>query len=1107
MSRGFLALFASACVATSLAGCTALLGDFNEGQGSIVDSGGPDVTVGKDSGPGSSDGGSEASVADSGTADADADVNVVPTYTVTVNIDGMGPVPGPDGGMPPAPPDGGVGGGTVTTTNTQAPPSVGDAGTDASVAGVIDGGASPITCSGDECSGAFVAGSLVSLTAMPAQGSIFTGWSGGGCSGTGSCVLTVSQATTLTASFGLAPYTLSVIPEGSGTGTVVADNDTIECGTTCTSIEPEGSTVTLSVTPSVGSTFAGWSGGGCSGSGSCAVAITGTETVMPVFALQQLLLSVTDKGLGSGTVTSADAKISCGTQCSANYGYGTNVTLTASPNSGSTFTGWSGGGCSGTGACVVSLTQATSVSATFALQTAGLTVSLSGNGSGTVGSSDTPQSINCGTTCSASYAYGTLVTLTATPASGSIFGGWSGAGCSGTGACVVTIQQAASVTATFTASQYSLTVIPNGTGTGTVTSSDTPQTINCGTTCAASYSANTTVTLTAAAAAGSTFTGWGGACSGTGTCTVSITGTKNVIANYALEQFALTVSSAGGGMGTVTSNDSPQTIDCGATCSAAYNYGASITLTATPAAGSTFTGWSGAGASACTGTGNCTVSVVGAQSVTANFVLEQLVLSVNNSGSGSVSSGDSTISCGNTCSASYNYGTVVTLTATAATGWTFNGWTGGGCAGTTSPTCQVTMDAAEAVTAIFAENRYNLTVATGGVGGATGTITSGDSEINCGSTCSATYLYGTTVTLTATPGSNSLFTGWGGACTNTTGTCVVTMSAAETVTAKFAPASYTLTLQYNGGCGHLWTSDGTLDCGATFTRCSASYPTGTQVTINGTNPESNDGWTGDCTGAAINSEPYWPTCVLTMNQAHTAGATFASAAWYPGFTSSVSGGPTYTNLLPSGTYYSTVAAGTATGTTQAEGFPLYPFGQIEYGTTTGDTFYWEISINSSSTSDNGGIGVADSTEKNNEYLGYPGGADVNDWASANPSGCASSGTCYGQGIGTGYGDGYFYSTMEYVTWPSGPLPSTWELATNNVYMFAYNGNTGYMWIGLNGAWAFGGNPATGTTPTLTGLEESAVDLYPAMTLYGNDGVKATFNCGTSAFHYTPPKGF
>jgi hypothetical protein len=60
---------------------------------------------------------------------------------------------------------------------------------------------------------------------------------------------------------------------------------------------------------------------------------------------------------------------------------------------------------------------------------------------------------------------------------------------------------------------------------------------------------------------------------------------------------------------------------------------------------------------------------------------------------------------------------------------------------------------------------------------------------------------------------------------------------------------------------------------------------------------------------------------------------------------------------------------------------------------------------------------------------------------------------------------------------------------------------------LNGAWAFGGNPATGTTPTLTGLEESAVDLYPAMTLYGNDGVTATFNCGTSAFHYTPPKGF
>ena len=76
-----------------------------------------------------------------------------------------------------------------------------------------------------------------------------------------------------------------------------------------------------------------------------------------------------------------------------------------------------------------------------------LTVSKAGTGSGTVNSS--PAGIDCGPTCSAFFDTGTAVTLTALPASGSRFSGWSGA-CSGTGACQVTMSTALSVTATFT---------------------------------------------------------------------------------------------------------------------------------------------------------------------------------------------------------------------------------------------------------------------------------------------------------------------------------------------------------------------------------------------------------------------------------------------------------------------------------------------------------------------------------------------------------------------------------------------------------------------------------------------------------------------------------
>lgn len=77
------------------------------------------------------------------------------------------------------------------------------------------------------------------------------------------------------------------------------------------------------------------------------------------------LLTVVRTGNGTGTVTSSPAGISCGGTCSAPFTSGTVVTLTAVAASGSTFTGWSGGGCSGTGTCTVTLDTSTSVFAEF----------------------------------------------------------------------------------------------------------------------------------------------------------------------------------------------------------------------------------------------------------------------------------------------------------------------------------------------------------------------------------------------------------------------------------------------------------------------------------------------------------------------------------------------------------------------------------------------------------------------------------------------------------------------------------------------------------------------------------------------------------------------
>src|SRR5207247_9731248 len=94
-----------------------------------------------------------------------------------------------------------------------------------------------------------------------------------------------------------------------------------------------------------------------------------------------------------------------------------------------------------------------------------LDVSTDGSGAGAV-SSDLG-GIDCGSTCTDDYDDGTVVTLTANTAAGSRFGGWSGAGCSGTGNCVPTMNAARTVTATFVA-VYAVSVSKHGSGSGSV---------------------------------------------------------------------------------------------------------------------------------------------------------------------------------------------------------------------------------------------------------------------------------------------------------------------------------------------------------------------------------------------------------------------------------------------------------------------------------------------------------------------------------------------------------------------------------------------------------------------------------------------------------------
>ena len=571
-------------------------------------------------------------------------------------------------------------------------------------------------------------------------------------------------------------------------------------------------------------------------------------------------LTITLAGTGSGSVTSSPVGIDCNTDpasdCSNVYREGAEVTLTAVPDAGSTFAGWSGDAACSTG--VVTMDAPHACTATFDADDGGvdpgpgppvtLTVAVAGAGTGTVTSS--PAGINCGVDCAEDYPQGTVVNLLAAPADGSLFSGWSGDADCADGS--VTMAAVRSCTATFgiappDLSEFPLNVSLAGTGTGTVTSS--PAGINCGVDCGEVYAEGTVVSLISAPNAGSRFVGWNGD-TDCADGTVTMNGARSCTATFDLiPPNTLAVTVTGTGTGTVTSV--PAGISCGIDCTESYAPGTMVTLTATPATGSTFGGW--------TGDADCADGIVtmdGARGCTATFtqIVHTLSISLTGTGTGTVMSSPVGIDCGVDCTAAYAQGAVVTLIPAPAALSTFASWSG-------DPDCtdgMVSMAAARSCTATFnliPPNTLAITLA--GTGG--GIVTSSPPGINCGGDCSEPYTVGTVVTLTATEDANSMFGGWTGNADCTDG--MVTMSAAIGCTATF-DAIRTLTIVVSGGTGTVASNPGNINCPGT---CSDTFLNGTVVALTPTPTGGSTfaGWSG--TGCGSN---------VTMSANRTCTATF-----------------------------------------------------------------------------------------------------------------------------------------------------------------------------------------------------------------------------------------
>jgi hypothetical protein len=405
---------------------------------------------------------------------------------------------------------------------------------------------------------------------------------------------------------------------------------------------------------------------------------------------------------------------------------GTEVTLTATPLVGWQFVSWSG--AVGGSANPVSVTMGgdRTVTATFAINSYTLSTPVAGSGA-VVRQPD-----------QATYAHGTVVSLTPQPAPGWHFTGWSG-DTSGTAQPLELVMTGPrSVTASFAINVYTLGLTTSGNG---VVLESPDQT---------TYDHGTVVTLTAQPGPNWHFEAWSDDVSGTeNPLFVTMDGDKNIHATFAIDTHPLDVTVFG--QGTVTRSPDQ----------AAYVHGTTVGLSATPAPGWRFAGWSGDVSDTASA---ILITMDGPRAVAATFTILTYAIDVTSSGNGSVTRTPDL--------PSYDHGSLVSLDAVPAAGWHFVGW-GGDASGSQDPLA-LTMDGDKAITANFEIDRHALTVTVMGWGAVQRTP------------AQALYDHGTPVTLLAVPDSGDTFVAWTGDLAGSANPAVLVMDGAKSVTAVFA---------------------------------------------------------------------------------------------------------------------------------------------------------------------------------------------------------------------------------------------------------------------------------------------------------------------------------
>jgi hypothetical protein len=319
-----------------------------------------------------------------------------------------------------------------------------------------------------------------------------------------------------------------------------------------------------------------------------------------------------------------------------------------------------------------------------------------------------------------------------------------------------------------------------------------------------------------------------------------------------LGPYTLTISTAGTGSGTTSGAGS-------------YNYGQTASVSASAATGSTFSGWSGSDATDCA---SGSVVMNANKSCTATFTLNSYTLTLSTAGTGS-----GVVNGGGT----YSYGSTTTVSATAAPGSSFTGWSG-----TNGAECgsgSVLVNANKSCVATFALNTYSLAIGTTGTG--SGTVSG-----------AGTYVFGQSATVSATANAGSTFAGWSGTDGAECGSGTVLMNANKSCVATFTLNTYSLAISTAG------TGSGTVSGAGTY-----NYGDSAAVAATAAAGSTFVGWSGadaaECTSGSV-----------VMNADKSCTATFTLNTYTLTITSSGSGSGT---LSGGGSYdYGTTASVSAT---------------------------------------------------------------------------------------------------------------------------------------------------------------------------------------------------